>query len=113
MSDIFDEVANSEGDIFDEVAAVDTDLFDEVLAEDDNEIPWPEEDEEKKPGFFAKAIDIGKEFTGGVADIAKSIEAEHRRRSRKADKVGFGLDLRVYNKEERARLKANIPYPTI
>ena len=95
MSNVFDEIENEDsGNVFDEIIALDRNVFDEL------------EEEEKKPGFFEKTVDIAKEIPAGVADIAKSVEAGHRERSRKADDVGFGLDLRTYNKEEKAKLKA-------
>jgi hypothetical protein len=49
----------------------------------------------KKPGLIARGIDVAKEFTAGVADIAKAGEAGYKRRGREAEgEVELGLDMR-------------------
>ena len=55
----------------------------------------------KKPGLIAKGLDIAKEFTAGMADIAKAGEAGHKRRGREAEgEVELGLDMRSFTHAE-------------
>ena len=51
--------------------------------------------DEEEPGLIAKGLDIAKEFTAGMADIAKSGVAGYKRRGREAEgEVELGLDMR-------------------
>ena len=58
-------------------------------------------DEPEKPGLVAKGLDIAKEFTAGMADIAKAGEAGYKRRGREAEgEVELGLDMRTFTHDE-------------